>query len=247
MGLSLKKIWKFGGKALKWGAPIALAPFTGGASLGAYSLYGQNSANETNVDLAREQMDFQERMSSTEVQRRVQDLLAAGLNPMLATESGASSGSGARAEVKSGIPEAINSALAIRSQKAALENMNAQTRMVEETTHGKKLENDMLAHQVPWSSGNAYEKSQQIKAETERVKSLAEQAAKQLQITDEQLREKKLTNAQLEELQPLIVRYQMLMNQAKQLEIPVAEVEARFAESMGDAGKILQLIKFLIK
>lgn len=166
---------------------------------------------------------------------------------MLATEAGASSGAGARAEVRSGVPEAINSALAIRSQHAALENMNAQTRMVEETTHGKKLENDMLAHKMPWSSGNAYEQAMQIRSETERFKTEAKKAAASLSLTEEQLRGAKLSNNQLEKLQPLLEEYQRIRNQAERLGIPVAEVEAQFAQEIGEGAKILRLIHGLLK
>lgn len=102
---------------------------------GLFGYFGQREANETNIDIARETMDWEERMSSTAHQREVADLEAAGLNPILSATggSGASSPSGHTARVENEMQAALNSAQsAIQIQKAFSEvkNIEANTKFI---------------------------------------------------------------------------------------------------------------------
>lgn len=93
---------------------------------------GQSSANRANLQIAREQMKFQERMSSTAYQRSAKDLEAAGLNRILALGSPSSSPGGASAVMqnpKAALGEAVGKTTAkgleAKITRQSLDNMRA--------------------------------------------------------------------------------------------------------------------------
>lgn len=102
----------------------------GGAVLGAVgSIAGSIYAADQSKKSAREQMAFQERMSSSAHQREVADLRAAGLNPILSATGGpgASSPGGAGYEVDPDIgSKAVSSAKDVAVAKQQMSLLKAQ-------------------------------------------------------------------------------------------------------------------------
>ena len=106
----------------------------------------QAAANRTNIQLAKENREFQERMSSTALQRSAKDAEAAGLNRILALGKPATTPAGNVATVqstKSHYPQVAaqmaNTALTATRQIAEIKNIEAQTNQTDENTKLIKL------------------------------------------------------------------------------------------------------------
>lgn len=82
-----------------------------GLASGGLSMLGGVMANQANAGQSQSQMDFQSHMSSTSHQREVMDLRAAGLNPILSANAGASTPAGAAANMQNALGAGVSSAV----------------------------------------------------------------------------------------------------------------------------------------
>jgi len=159
-----------------------VAAFSTAASLGegllAYK--GQKDTNQKNLEIAREQMAFQERMSNTAYQRAMADMKESGLNPILAySQGGASTPIGASATMVN--PYQVGGQMALAGASTAIDAFRASNESEEidsrVAVNKSKLANDQSwraltdsqRQKVEWEARNLFATIQKTDAQTEGI------------------------------------------------------------------------------
>lgn len=212
----------------------------------------QKKANKTNIQLQKNQQDWEERMSSSEVSRRVADLQNAGLNPMLSIMGmgSASTPNVAPARVESTREKPLSpvaSALAARLQLAQLKNMAAERqRTVAETNL-----NDASAEKVRAETPNVASVQQaniaslqssaaQSNAMVNEVASRIAKLEQEVKLTLAQTKGQEITNETAAKLKPLLVEQKRLENKATAAGIPEKEVRSQVAKMVGSGVSLYE-------
>lgn len=195
------------------------------------SFLGGQAQNAASAEAAQRQMDFQEQMSNTSYRRQIEDLKAAGINPMLVTKlGGASTPPGA-------MPSFVNPGLmasqafsAQQSSAAAMKQAESSEKMTDEQVKNVNAMTDKIRAEiqnVPLEGERLRETAYMLWNQS---KLLSAQAWNQREVEQQLIATVKKLTAETELLQGSVEAMKALDNLGKQAEAlkPIVEIMKMF-------------------
>lgn len=237
---------------------MPLDPLTGAALIGLggdilggiFGSSAQKKANKANIQLQRENQSWLKMMSDTSYQRSTQDMIAAGLNPMLGFSQGGASTPGSSAATVE-----PNMAMSRATSSAATKAMQmAQIQLTSEQARKTKVEADFgqafNAANIPELAFRSTQESSRASAEVDKILADISQLEKQGKVSEEQAAKLREETKQVREMLPYLKEASGIQTQLQKYQVPSARSEARLYEELesgrtGDTigGALLDIIR----
>lgn len=218
------------------------------------SLLGGVLRNDSQERQAANQIEFQERMSSTAHQREVQDLMAAGLNPMLSAKlGGASSPAGAQANIQDVLSPAVSSGQQGKLLAAQLEQIksqvdlnkaNAQNALADIWVKNAQIDN-LNATTSQARAGTGLAETQQQVAAKEILRVLEQTGL--LRVQQRYVGEQTKTEVARQGLTGADTRLRDVQGKHSELDLARSQAESKFFEgAVGEQNPMIRLVLQLI-
>jgi len=219
-------------------------PVTGAALIGLggellsgiFGSSAQKKANKANIKLQRENQAWLKQMSDTSYQRSTQDMIAAGLNPMLGFSQGGASTPGSSAatvEPNMAMSRATSSAANKAMQMAQIDLTSQQARKTKvEADFGDAFN----AANIPELVFRSTQESNKASAEVDKIVAEIHQLEKTGKATEAQAAQLLEQANQIRTMLPSLKAASDIETKLKQYQVPSAQMQSRLITEM-EAGR----------